>query len=59
MMDTSPTLPTSSSPQANQQPHFVPQNPYLEEAKRLRRPKTDSSSTTTTATTATKQIFQQ
>ena len=41
MMDTSPTLPTSSS-QANQQPQFVPPNPYLEEAKRLRRPKTDN-----------------
>ncbi len=42
MMDTSQTLPTSSSPQANQQSQFVPPNPYLEEAKRLRRPKTDN-----------------
>ncbi len=42
MMDTSPTLPTTSTSQAIQQPQFVPPNPYLEEAKRLRRPKTDN-----------------
>ena len=42
MMDTSPTLPPTPTSQATQQPQFVPPNPYLEEAKRLRRPKTDN-----------------
>ncbi len=42
MMDTSPTLPPNPTSQATQQPQFVPPNPYLEEAKRLRRPKTDN-----------------
>jgi hypothetical protein len=42
MMDTSPTLPPTSTSQVIQPPQFVPPNPYLEEAKRLRRPKTDN-----------------
>ncbi len=42
MMDTTPIMSTSSTLPANQQSQFVPPNPYLEEAKRLRRPKTDN-----------------
>jgi hypothetical protein len=42
MMETSPTVAPTPTSQATQQPQFVPPNPYLEEAKRLRRPKTDN-----------------
>ena len=42
MMEIAPTLTPTPTPQAIQQPNFVPPNPYLEEAKRLRRPKTDN-----------------
>ena len=42
MMETAPTLTPTPTSQAIQQPNFVPPNPYLEEAKRLRRPKTDN-----------------
>ena len=67
MMDTSPTLPPTPTSHATQQPQFVPPNPYLEEAKRLRDPKqithfkqfvhnnnhNNSSKTDPSATTAT------